>query len=406
MSSLVRASNRNYYLQFYDASREPKKKSVPLKTKSRRVAEKVRVLVDEMVLTGKLDPWVTTDFQRLILGPQIETWALRDGMDAFVDAKSLTRWTPATRRTYEQVLDQFEGYLKDHEPSVRLVTDVTADVISRWLVSTNANPTTRRKNVRHLKAFFTWMTKERGMVAPDGTTFENPASGVDLPKAQQRHPQYLTPKEVDAITQGIDAYHEREKLSKDIRWIAPVIRCNVELGLRAAEVCGLQWSNVSFADGVIRVYTTKGSTDRTVPMSPHVTEILRTIRAERAEHLGVPEDEVPRSDYVFKTSHDAGKLCPRLLSRRFKHFAREGLGEERGGEVKFHTTRHTAGSMLAQANKSPEFIREYLGHSSISVALKYMHLAPSQVRAEAVEVFTDLEAEAQRRREKESLSAD
>ena len=53
--------------------------------------------------------------------------------------------------------------------------------------------------------------------------------------------------------------------------------------------------------------------------------------------------------------------------------------------VNFHTTRHTCASWLAQNGCGVEAIRLYLGHSSVRVTERYMHLSPdgfaSQIKA-------------------------
>ncbi len=79
-----------------------------------------------------------------------------------------------------------------------------------------------------------------------------------------------------------------------------------------------------------------------------------------------------RCEYVFP-NYGGTKLHKEYLSRRFKHFARlTGLPEF----INFHSTRHTCASWLAQQGCSIEAIRRYMGHSSITVTQKYMHLSP------------------------------
>ena len=389
MSSLVQQKG-NFYLQVYRPDRTPKKKLVPLKTKDRKSAEKRSILVDELVVLGKMDPWVSTDFERVLRPPTAKRWTFREAVDEFVETKSRTRWTGATRRTYVQVFDQFERHLQEHEPGVRLITDISPGVIARWMESTDANTTSRHKMRRNLSSLFRWMVKHRDLTRPDGSAFDDPAALVELPKLPTKHPKHLPFQEVETILREVHRYQEETKLSNDVRWIVPVVRCNVELGFRASELCDLVWSDVSFEEGVIRSYTSKGKTDRTVPISAYVRGILLGIRADLARHLGTAPEGVPRDGHVFRTSVDAGRINPNHLSRRFKHFARLALPEDRADEVCFHSTRHSAASYLARAGKSAEFIRDYMGHSSISVTQRYMHLNRGEVHAEAVAVFDDL----------------
>lgn len=56
---------------------------------------------------------------------------------------------------------------------------------------------------------------------------------------------------------------------------------------------------------------------------------------------------------------------------------------ERAGltNVHFHDLRHTFGSWLAQAGRTPKEIQEALGHTTLAMTNRYMHLAPSHLRA-------------------------
>jgi integrase len=49
----------------------------------------------------------------------------------------------------------------------------------------------------------------------------------------------------------------------------------------------------------------------------------------------------------------------------------------------FHDLRHTCGSWLAMAGVDIRRIQEVLGHKTISMTLRYAHLAPNQA-SEAV----------------------
>jgi site-specific recombinase XerD len=79
-----------------------------------------------------------------------------------------------------------------------------------------------------------------------------------------------------------------------------------------------------------------------------------------------------RSEFVFP-NYSGTQLHRQYLSRRFKHFVREAKLPE---VINFHSTRHTAASWLAERGASIEAIRLYLGHSSVRVTERYMHLAP------------------------------
>ncbi|HJU68227.1 MAG TPA: tyrosine-type recombinase/integrase, partial [Gemmatimonadaceae bacterium] len=65
------------------------------------------------------------------------------------------------------------------------------------------------------------------------------------------------------------------------------------------------------------------------------------------------------------------------------------LSRAKLADVTFHTLRHTFGSWLAQAGRTPKEIMEALGHTSLAMTNRYMHLAPSHVR-DAVAVLDNV----------------
>ena len=392
MSSLVQSSKGNYYAQFYRADRTPSRRQVPLKTKDKRNARKAQRVVEDLVATGKLDPWVSTDYIAVLYPPPPRKLTVRSALDEFLAAKERAGRSADTLRTYRQLILQFDSYLSLHGRANLDVSGVSPELIAEWLDSTLTNVTSRHKMRRHLSAFLAWTAKQNNLSGADGGVYTNPAKDVELGKLPRKHPKHLTFAEVEQLLVAVRAYQAKPRVTTDVTWIVPLIRCNIELGLRAKEVCDLSWSNVDFGEGLVRVHASKGHADRTIPLSPYVASTLKRLKAKRARALGVQIDDVPRDDFVFKSAHTAGRLCRRHLSRRFKHFVRLALPSDRARDVSFHGTRHSAASFLAQAGKSAEFVRDYMGHSSIQVTAKYMHLQREQTHREAIAVFESLES--------------
>src|SRR5690606_19316788 len=73
-----------------------------------------------------------------------------------------------------------------------------------------------------------------------------------------------------------------------------------------------------------------------------------------------------------------GALCPRMLSRRFKHYARKAKLPE---EIKLHTLRHTYASWLAMAGEDQFRIQQLMRHKDGATTARYMHLSPDHLAA-------------------------
>ena len=153
--------------------------------------------------------------------------------------------------------------------------------------------------------------------------------------------------------------------------------------LRRGEVCGLRWSDVDLAKGVIRInqsrsaYETKGPKTkagiRATPLPPIVLSALNAIPG-------------PRGEYVF-TRRGGNLPNPGNLHLHWYYLAaKAGLSERRPGErfghakprYRFHDLRHAAASLLIAEGANPLHVQRAMGHASVTTTLSiYGHLFDS-----------------------------
>lgn len=381
MSSLVQSKKtKSYYLQFYRDDRSPKRKQVPLKTQSKRAAMKLRSHVDELYLRGEFDPWKTTDFVAATQ-PEVESNVvpLREAIPLFLASRA--------GRSERTVLmyDQMLGLMVRSMPKGIKVHEVNRTLLRRWATAGETKAVTQHTKARHASVFFRWAADEGQITDTDGVSVLNPATNLRLPSIPSKRPRWIRTEEVALILDSLPT--SGRGVANGQHWLYSVVKTNVVLGLRASEVCRSIWRDIDLEDGELIVYTTKGHAERSVPLASVVVQELRWLKETQQEALQRP---VSPTDYVFKTSLDAGMMCSRYLSRQFKRYVRESLPEHRASEINFHSTRHSAASYLAQAGKTAEFIREYMGHASVATTYRYVHLDKSRVKDESVEVFDTL----------------
>jgi integrase len=103
---------------------------------------------------------------------------------------------------------------------------------------------------------------------------------------------------------------------------------------------------------------TKSGKDRQVPMTGELVAARKAIR-----HL--------RSKLVFCNDDGSPLTLDRLHERLWTACRRSGLRK-----VRWHDLRHSFGSQLAAAGVPVLQIREWMGHSTIAMTMRYMHLAP------------------------------
>lgn len=359
MASLIQQKGY-WYAQFYNARRKPQRKQVALKTTRKRVAERAfRRLEDDYAL-GEFDPW----------GAQRDTGPERlgDAMDAFLLARRHLR--PETLNKYRSVIGQLRAQMGEDYPVVQIGTpDIQA-----FLDAKERRAVTRKTYSTTLSPFFNWLVEL-------GVADRNPVSGVRLERVPSGFARYLTRSDLTKLLLTVrwDAAFNPRVFEGTALWIVPVIKATAYLGLRASEVCNVQWEDVDLERKTLILrhrhgFETKSGKERTLPLPAPALAVLQEMRKEASR----------RDDFVFKVSPESGQLTRMYLSRRFKHYARLAELPE---HVCFHTLRHTCASWLAESGCSVEAIRQYLGHSSIRVTQRYMHLSPNAVADQITSAF-------------------
>lgn len=174
---------------------------------------------------------------------------------------------------------------------------------------------------------------------------------------------FLTFEEFDALLAGADAGGWRT-----------MIHLAGLTGLRQGELLALRWDEVDLERCRIHVVE---STSRKITTSPksrkgRTVEIGETARALLRSHRHL------RGPYVF-CDQDGAQLtdgqCKWPLWRACRKAKLRRIG--------WHVLRHTYASHLAMLGASPKTIQEQLGHATLEMTMRYMHLAPASKQAAA-----------------------
>ena len=191
----------------------------------------------------------------------------------------------------------------------------------------------------------------------------NPVSLVKKPKVENQIVRYL------------DYEEERRLLALAPAHLQPVLIAAIYSGLRESELRNLVWTDVRFDQRKIVVRHTKSKRDRAVDMCDTLYETLQCL----LRYISSP--------YVFTNPETGTKYTASFRNSAWKSIVqRAGL---RG--LRFHDLRHTFASRLAQAGVPLPAIQQLLGHASITMTMRYAHMAPSS-GAEAVRALDRTQA--------------
>jgi integrase len=177
--------------------------------------------------------------------------------------------------------------------------------------------------------------------------------------AALRSREYLTPQEVEKLMRQArqGRYGHRD---------ATLILIAFRHGLRASEICDLEWSQVEFSRSPsLHVRRVKNGKPSVHPLRGDEIRALRELRRQ-----------FPDSGFVFATER-GGPFTPDAVNRLIKR-----IGERAGFDflVHAHMLRHGCGYALANAGHDSRAIQDWLGHRSIQHTVRYTELSPTRFR--------------------------
>jgi len=149
--------------------------------------------------------------------------------------------------------------------------------------------------------------------------------------------------------------------------LKPIVLTALNTGMRKGEILNLKWENVDLRHGFILLDITKNGERREIPINETLRATLQTL----TRRLDVP--------HVF---YDPSGRTYNDVKRSFKTaLRRAGIKD-----FHFHDLRHTFASQLVMAGIDLTTIKELLGHKTLTMTLRYAHLAPAH-KLKAVEIL-------------------
>ena len=177
------------------------------------------------------------------------------------------------------------------------------------------------------------------------------------PNAELRPREHLTEHEIDKLVEA----------AKGNRWgqrDTTMILIAFRHGLRASELCGLQWSDVEFETGTLHLRRAKGGTTATHPLLGDELRALRSLKRDA------------KSPFIFVSERGA----PFTVSGFAKLLERAGIEAKLPFKAHPHMLRHATGYALANRGVDTRSLQAYLGHRSIQSTVRYTELAPGRFK--------------------------
>jgi integrase len=181
----------------------------------------------------------------------------------------------------------------------------------------------------------------------------NPAQHAEMRREHNRE-RFLTETELRALFMAL-----RDEPNKSA---AHALALLAATGARRGEALGAKWEYIDYERRLWTVPISKSGRRRHIPLSDAALAILER---QRPWAPGL---------FIFPGSHPDKPLAdPSKAWRRAKKLA--GLD----ADLRIHDLRHTFASTLVGKGRSLHEVGTLLGHSQISMTMRYAHLAPARL---------------------------
>jgi integrase/recombinase XerD len=247
------------------------------------------------------------------------------------------------------------------------VTRPVLESYQRWLFhyrKTNGDPLSFRSQSQRLlavRAFFKWAAKQRHVL-------HNPASEIELPKAERRLPRpALTASEAEAVLAQPDL-----GTPAGVRDRA-VLEVFYSTGIRRFELAGLAVTDIDHERQTLLVRQGKGRKDRLVPIGERALAWVGRYLAEVRPRLAVPPDD----GTLFLTADGTGFSLDGLT--RLASVYVKASGVPKTGAC--HLFRHTMATLMLEGGADIRYIQAMLGHAQLSTTQIYAQVSVRALQA-------------------------
>lgn len=265
-------------------------------------------------------------------------------------AKEYLQWAERQRAFVRKayVVNQLDGEFGSYR--LRQFTTKLVELFQTRKIREEKKPATINRHLATLKHMFTkavdWNMVEEGVLKR--------IRKVKLHEEHNRRLRYLAKEECQELIKSCNAH------------LKPIVVTALNTGMRKSEILSLKWDNVDLRHGFILLDVTKNGERREVPINQTLRENLEILRRGTKEQP--PRLDIP---WVFYDAKTGNRFTD--LRKAFR------LACKRAGikEFRFHDMRHTFASHLVMAGVDLATVKELLGHKTLTMTLRYAHLAPS-----------------------------
>lgn len=263
------------------------------------------------------------------------------------------RYSVHTVSSYLSDLNQFESYLLQNYPGIKLIETETP-MIKSWMVflmDKQFSPTTINRKLVAINSFFRYLVSEEKLE-------KNPASNLKGPKKSKRLVKYLEEEEILDVLNRFEFEDNYEGIRDKL-----IIEMLYGTGIRLAELIGLKSNDVDLLSGSVKVLG-KRNKERIIPINSSLKQQIEKFISFRKEVT----ESGSKQELLLTSKGEA--LYPMLVYRVVKKYLDQFAARTK---VSPHVLRHSFATHLLNRGADINAIKELLGHSNLAATQVYTH---------------------------------
>jgi len=274
-----------------------------------------------------------------------ESQSLSQALDSFLADAAARRLAPKTISYYQFEISRFIT-----SSSVQTLSELEASHIRTYLSELNKRGlkgSSVHASARALKAWLNWCVRESLLSA-------NPMHNVRMPQVDRELLPALSKDDIETLLEVADSIRDRA-----------IILCLLDSGCRAAEFVALNIGDVNRRTGEVTVKRGKNRKSRTTFFGPRARKELFRYLYSRSGDQNAP---------LFASEHAGQRLTVSGLEQILRR-----LGQATGIHITPHALRRTCALWCHRSGWRLTEIQRLLGHSDLTVLLRYLDLDDSDV---------------------------
>lgn len=280
----------------------------------------------------------------------------------YLQRMRVSNYSQRTVRNHEVNLGYFITWCEDR--GLTRPQEVTRPILERYqrllyyYRKENGQPLSfRTQNLRlsAVRTFFKWLARNHHLLY-------NPASELELPKAEKRLPKHvLTAGEAEKVISQTDI---QDPLGLRDRAILEAL---YSTGIRRMELINLKLYDLDVERGTVMIRQGKGRKDRMIPIGERAMAWMEKYLSDVRPSLVVEPDQ----GTLFLAGYGE-PLSPNRLSQVVGEYVERAAIGKRGA---CHLFRHTMATLMLEGGADIRFIQEMLGHANLSATQIYTQVS-------------------------------